>query len=88
MHSHSGRVLAAVASSMIAFIPYPVSARDDGHYTNSPLKQWFDGLASGEGLCCSFADGVSVEDVDGKRRMAVIASGSTGNGLSYLTARQ
>ena len=66
MHSLSGRVLAAVASSMIAFIPYPVSARDDGRYTNSPLKQWFDGLASGKGLCCSFTDGVSVEDVDWK----------------------
>ena len=32
MHSLSGRVLAAVVSSMIAFIPYPVSARDDGRY--------------------------------------------------------
>jgi len=39
-------------------------ARDDGRYGNSPLKAWFDKLSSGKGLCCSFADGVSVEDVD------------------------
>jgi hypothetical protein len=29
-------------------------ARDlDGRYANSPLKPWFDHLASGKGLCCS-----------------------------------
>jgi hypothetical protein len=36
----------------------------DGRYANSPLKQWFDQLASGNGLCCSFADGVGIQDVD------------------------
>jgi hypothetical protein len=41
-----------------------VSARDDGRYANSPLKPWFDQLASKKGLCCSFADGVKVENVD------------------------
>lgn len=41
------------------------SARDpDGRYANSPLKPWFDQLASKKGLCCSFADGVKVEDLD------------------------
>lgn len=39
-------------------------ARDDGRYANSPLHAWFDQLASGKGLCCSFADGVSIADVD------------------------
>jgi len=39
-------------------------ARDDGRFANSPLKPWFDRLASGKGLCCSFADGFSVQDVD------------------------
>jgi hypothetical protein len=29
-----------------------------------PSQAWFDQLASGKGLCCSFADGVSVENVD------------------------
>src|SRR6516164_8766783 len=38
--------------------------RDDGRYVNSPLKSWFDRLASGKGLCCSFADGLRVDDVD------------------------
>jgi hypothetical protein len=32
--------------------------------SNSPLKEWFDRLASRNGLCCAFADGVSVQDVD------------------------
>lgn len=41
-----------------------VQARDDGRYANSPLHAWFDQLASGKGLCCSFADGVSIADVD------------------------
>jgi len=39
-------------------------ARDDGRYANSPLKSWFDQLASGKGLCCSFADGFRIDDVD------------------------
>jgi hypothetical protein len=40
-------------------------ARDsDGRYANSPLKPWFDHLASGKGLCCSFADGHAIEDAD------------------------
>ncbi|WP_409411045.1 hypothetical protein [Bradyrhizobium jicamae] len=40
-------------------------ARDpDGRYANSPLKQWFDGLRSGKGPCCSDADGSAVSDVD------------------------
>ena len=39
-------------------------ARDDGRYANSPLKSWFDQLASGNGLCCSFADGFRVDNVD------------------------
>src|ERR1700681_4809233 len=45
-------------------VPNNTLARDDGRYARSPLKQWFDKLASSKGLCCSFADGVSVEDVD------------------------
>lgn len=39
-------------------------ARDDGRYAQSPLKQWFDGLASKRGPCCSDADGFAVSDVD------------------------
>jgi len=40
-------------------------ARDlDGRFVNSPLKSWFDGLASGKGPCCSDADGTALSDVD------------------------
>ena len=35
------------------------------HDANHPeLNSWFDHLASGKGLCCSFADGHAVEDPD------------------------
>ncbi len=44
----------------------PAFAHDDGRYAaqNPALHAWFDKLASSKGLCCSFADGVRVEDVD------------------------
>lgn len=42
----------------------PACARDGSRFAASPLKPWFDQLKSGRGLCCSFADGVTVEDVD------------------------
>jgi len=65
MHRLTGLSFAVVALCINAFVPSSVSARDpDGRYANSPLKSWFDQLASGKGLCCSFADGVSVQDVD------------------------
>jgi hypothetical protein len=64
MHRLSGIAPSLLALCMLVFVPSHVSARDDGRYANSPLKTWFDQLASGKGLCCSFADGVSVEDVD------------------------
>ncbi len=56
--------LAVLAVLLSTFAANRLAARDDGRFTNSPLKRWFDQLASGKGLCCSFADGVSVEDVD------------------------
>src|SRR5260370_24894369 len=64
MQRLTGRILAAVGLCVLVFVPKNLAARDDGRYANSPLKAWFDRLASGKGLCCSFADGVSVEDVD------------------------
>jgi hypothetical protein len=40
-------------------------ARDlDGRYADSPLREWFDHLSSGNGLCCSMADGEIVADPD------------------------
>ena len=51
--------LTSVAAAQLA------QARDpDGRYANSPLKEWFDGLRSGKGPCCSDADGSAVSDVD------------------------
>lgn len=49
---------------MLVLLAFPAGARDDGRYANSQLKSWFDGLASGKGLCCSFADGRAVSDPD------------------------
>ena len=46
------------------FLSLPSHARDDGRYTNSPLKSWFDSLNSGNGACCSYTDGRTVEDPD------------------------
>jgi len=52
----------------------PAQARDlEGRYANSPLKAWFDQLASKKGLCCSFADGVSLADVDWDVQCAAVA---------------
>ena len=44
----------------------PAGARDDGRYAGMKpqMKAWFDQLYSGKGSCCSFADGVSIPDVD------------------------
>ena len=57
--------LAALTFCLTTIVmPGQLIARDDGRFANSPLKPWFDSLASGNGLCCSFADGFSVQDVD------------------------
>jgi len=39
----------------------PALAHDPSH---PELNEWFNRLASGKGLCCSFADGFVVSDVD------------------------
>jgi hypothetical protein len=39
----------------------PALAHDPGR---PELNEWFNRLQSGKGLCCSFADGVAVRDVD------------------------
>ncbi len=55
----------SAVSAMIAMVMLPASARDlDGRYKDSALHEWFESLASGRGLCCSYADGLAVEDVD------------------------
>lgn len=37
---------------------------DNGRYANDVLKPWFDSLASGKGLCCSFTDGRKIENAE------------------------
>ena len=39
----------------------PALAHDPGH---PELDEWFNRLRSSRGLCCSFADGFAVSDVD------------------------
>jgi hypothetical protein len=59
-----GFTLAAVALLLLSGL---VGARDlDGARANADpiMHAWFDKLASQKGLCCSFADGVSISDVD------------------------
>jgi hypothetical protein len=43
-------------------------ARDDGRYSQSPLKPWFDSLKSAKGPCCSDADGFALSDPDWESR--------------------
>jgi hypothetical protein len=64
-----GRVSASLRLGLVILLSVTTArlaqARDpDGRYANSPLKQWFDGLRSGKGPCCSDADGSAVSDVD------------------------
>jgi len=60
----AGIACAGVVFVSVMFGPTSVSAHDDGRYANEPLHAWFDQLASAKGLCCSFADGFSIQDVD------------------------
>jgi hypothetical protein len=56
-------ILTLLASSVIGV----ALARDNGQWANQPadIREWFNGLHSqGHGPCCSFADGLSIEDPD------------------------
>ena len=50
--------------ALAAVLAGNATARDDGRYSGSPLKPWFDTLRSAKGLCCSVADGLVVADPD------------------------
>jgi hypothetical protein len=59
------RILLLTVSVLAACLFGAASGRDlDGRYADSPLREWFDHLASGNGLCCSTADGEIVADPD------------------------
>jgi hypothetical protein len=54
----------ALAVALLVGLSDWAFARDDGRYANDPLRYWFDNLASSNGKCCSFADGLSISDVE------------------------
>jgi hypothetical protein len=60
--------LRTTCALLLAALAAPaMQARDlDGRYAgqNPELHQWFEGLRSGKGPCCSDADGTAVSDVD------------------------
>ena len=58
------RLTRAIVILFIVLVSNHLYARDDDRFANSPLNEWFDHLGSRNGLCCAFADGVSVQDVD------------------------
>lgn len=58
------RIVAIIFFWMLLVAAY---AKDNGQFTDSPLKGWFAGLASKKGLCCSFADGKVVQPEDWRR---------------------
>ena len=53
-----------ILATAILATTHGLHIRDDGRYANSRLKSWFEHLSSKKGLCCSVADGLSVEDPD------------------------
>ncbi len=64
--------------TLLVALMVPAFGRDlDGRYAQDPLHDWFNGLASGKGLCCSFADGKSIMDVDWD---TVVVKDATGEG--------
>jgi hypothetical protein len=58
-------ILWLLTASMFLRISF-AGAADDGRYAqrDPAIHAWFDKLASGKGLCCSFADGRTVDDPD------------------------
>ena len=54
----------ALVVALVVGLSDSALARDDGRYANDRLKYWFDNLTSSNGKCCSFADGLSVSDVE------------------------
>ena len=70
-------IFVAALGCFVATMARPAPAHDDGRFAGSPLKAWFDQLASGKGLCCSFADGVSIDNVDWDTATVADAAGQS-----------
>ena len=56
----------AILAVLLLCVVTSAQARDDGTYAmrDPALHAWFDKLASKKGLCCSFADGRTINDPD------------------------
>jgi hypothetical protein len=80
-------IICRAALSLLFFHGLGLARDLDGKYANSPLKQWFDNLASRRGPCCSVADGQTVEDVDWDTKMENIGCDFTANGSRYRPTR-
>lgn len=58
-------IYASALVAVCSWIGAPAFGRDNGQYSGSPLKGWFESLSSpGHGPCCSNADGLAVEEPD------------------------
>jgi len=59
-------LIIAFALLLVGFASQLGHARDRGQFANSnpEIKQWFEGLHSGKGPCCSDADGTAISDAD------------------------
>ena len=63
-----------------------VQARDDGRYSQSPLKPWFDNLRSGKGPV-QMLTVLLLQIRIGNPRAAIIVSASTTSGSTFPTMR-
>ena len=75
----------AIVVALLVGLSNSAFARDDGRYANGPLKCWFDNLTSSNGNCCSFADGLSISDVEWDTRTVITACCYTANGSMCRT---
>lgn len=58
------RIFVASVIGLLSFVAISQAHDLTGKYANSPLHAWFDKLASKKGLCCSYADGYTISNVD------------------------
>jgi hypothetical protein len=65
MKGLQNRVLGIFLGIFFSIVIAPALAHDPSH---PELNGWFNKLASGKGLCCSFADGYVVADADWETR--------------------
>ena len=88
MHRLTVPALAAVALCINALVPSQLFAHDDGRFANSPLKAWFDQLASGKGCAVRLRmASASRMSIGTPRTMVAIAFGSTDSGSSCRMPR-